>query len=670
MRPHTPAPLLTAALIAALLVAPIAGAAAQPMPFATPEDSQQADPAERVGRVARITGGLSFRATEAGEWTRAAPNYPVAPGMGFGTDPGSSAWLDLARGRIALAGATVFHIDALGEQGLRASLSGGEAYVILSTESWSLRTALGQANLVGPGRFAITAGDADTPASVSVLEGLAEIVTAEQTIRLGPGQAATWNGSGVTVAAARPSAFVTVMRVADRPPVAAAVPLPPVVAEMPGGAELSDHGDWAVSGDYGTVWYPRVGPEWVPYRAGNWAWVAPWGWTWIDDAPWGFAPSHYGRWTEIGRRWAWVPHMAHAPHRPVYAPAVIGFLGAGAAVGMASRPVGWYPLAPREAYRPWYRASARYTHAMNVPYLSPGPQVIHPRGGTPFHNRAAATMAPASAMAASAPLRHIARPADARVFGGFHTTNTAPPVQPTAATAGITPHMAQRMNLPAPGTHPGGMTPGGAYPGGAYPGGAYHGGPAGRVPEAGGRGFAPPPGAAPMPLVQSPRTYPGARPNPDARPITGPETRPMDRPSRQDFTPPPGSPFVPGSGSAYRPAPGQDGGGDRPPPGSGASPAYRPPPNGGFQPTPGSAYQPRHGAPGPASPQMVAPPPSSPPPGRPSASGFAPSAYAPRHHAPTPAPRPVYAPPPNHAPPAAPRPQSGGREQHRHPNGR
>ena len=23
---------------------------------------------------------------------------------------------------------------------------------------------------------------------------------------------------------------------------------------------------------------------------------APWGWTWVDDAPWGFAPFHYGRW--------------------------------------------------------------------------------------------------------------------------------------------------------------------------------------------------------------------------------------------------------------------------------------------------------------------------------------------------------------------------------------
>ena len=28
----------------------------------------------------------------------------------------------------------------------------------------------------------------------------------------------------------------------------------------------------------------------------SWVWLRPWGWTWVDDAPWGFAPFHYGRW--------------------------------------------------------------------------------------------------------------------------------------------------------------------------------------------------------------------------------------------------------------------------------------------------------------------------------------------------------------------------------------
>ena len=55
------------------------------------------------------------------------------------------------------------------------------------------------------------------------------------------------------------------------------------------------------------VWYPNVYPGWAPYREGHWAWVEPWGWTWVDDAPWGFAPFHYGRWVNVGGRWGWVP---------------------------------------------------------------------------------------------------------------------------------------------------------------------------------------------------------------------------------------------------------------------------------------------------------------------------------------------------------------------------
>jgi hypothetical protein len=50
-----------------------------------------------------------------------------------------------------------------------------------------------------------------------------------------------------------------------------------------------------------------------------WRWVMPWGWSWVDDAAWGFAPSHYGRWASIPEtdsldpsapgpeRWGWVP---------------------------------------------------------------------------------------------------------------------------------------------------------------------------------------------------------------------------------------------------------------------------------------------------------------------------------------------------------------------------
>ena len=40
-----------------------------------------------------------------------------------------------------------------------------------------------------------------------------------------------------------------------------------------------------------------------------------------------FAPFHYGRWVIWGGRWCWVP--GGYVHRPVYAPALVGWVGTG-----------------------------------------------------------------------------------------------------------------------------------------------------------------------------------------------------------------------------------------------------------------------------------------------------------------------------------------------------
>jgi hypothetical protein len=105
--------------------------------------------------------------------------------------------------------------------------------------------------------------------------------------------------------------------------------------------------------------------NWAPYRYGHWDWIAPWGWTWIDDEPWGFAPFHYGRWTMIGSRWCWVP--GRLVSRPVYAPALVVFLGGSGTrlAGGAGPAVGWYPLAPGEAWWPVFRHSPRYVSFAN-----------------------------------------------------------------------------------------------------------------------------------------------------------------------------------------------------------------------------------------------------------------------------------------------------------------
>jgi hypothetical protein len=133
-----------------------------------------------------------------------------------------------------------------------------------------------------------------------------------------------------------------------------------------GYADLDDYGGWNDEPDYGHVWYPTtVETGWAPYRYGHWSWIDPWGWTWVDNAAWGFAPFHYGRWVYVRNRWGWCPGPRHV--RAIYAPAMVAFVGgSGWGVSISTGPVGWFPLGPRDVYVPWYRTSRNYFTNVNV----------------------------------------------------------------------------------------------------------------------------------------------------------------------------------------------------------------------------------------------------------------------------------------------------------------
>src|SRR5438105_482799 len=135
-----------------------------------------------------------------------------------------------------------------------------------------------------------------------------------------------------------------------------------------GAEDLDEYGTWRVVPEYGAMWVPRVDPDWAPYHYGHWAWVEPWGWTWVDDAPWGFAPSHYGRWVHYGGTWAWCPGPVAV--RPVYAPALVAWVGGGGVsigVSIGEAPtVGWFPLSYGEPYIPPYGGSRNYFQKVNV----------------------------------------------------------------------------------------------------------------------------------------------------------------------------------------------------------------------------------------------------------------------------------------------------------------
>ncbi|MGT2492953.1 DUF6600 domain-containing protein [Cupriavidus basilensis] len=96
----------------------------------------------------------------------------------------------------------------------------------------------------------------------------------------------------------------------------------------------------------------------------------------------GLRPSHYGRWARIGNRWGWMPGPRSA--RPVYAPAVVGFIGEGHGHGRGPG-VAWYPLDRTSAYRPVYGASPAYLSRINR--FAGNNEAFNRHGGDAFINR-------------------------------------------------------------------------------------------------------------------------------------------------------------------------------------------------------------------------------------------------------------------------------------------
>jgi hypothetical protein len=554
---------MTALLCDAVL--PLA-AVAQPAPPPLPAPGQgrpdinQGDPPARVGRIAGMTGTVSFHNEGDTDWSAASLNYPVSSGNAFWTEPSANARLEISDSRVVLGGETEFDVTTLDASGLQGVVPQGETYIHLRdlapNEAWSIQTPRGLVRLSGQGRYGIAVGTTEQPTLITVIDGAAQIDGPGVSLQIAANQTATITGTDTFQGSVGPAvrdAFLTAQLDAERPPPAAAVPIPAQVATMAGGSDLVGTGSWSDAPEYGRVWYPPVAATWVPYREGHWAYVAPWGWTWIDDASWGFAPFHYGRWIQIGGRWAWTPGAVVATGRPVYAPALVTFIGVGAGVALgaaiASGSIGWVPLGPREPFRPWYHASPRYVREMNITHVT-NINTTDVRINN-YVNRGAATSIPAAAMRDSRPVRDVARPVTAQEFAAARPIMGQQPLRPTAATAGVTPAVARRLDL--------GPAAGGVRP---APG------PAVRPVAAGAAGFARPafpsarpglPGAAGEPGRPG-SVAPGVRPADVTTPQSGrpgEDRRPADatpRPALQPGTRPEGQPGVPGRpGEPVRP---------------------------------------------------------------------------------------------------------------------
>ncbi|HSN20843.1 MAG TPA: DUF6600 domain-containing protein, partial [Usitatibacter sp.] len=340
--------------------------------FAVPAAAQEIP--GRVGRIAWIEGGVAIYQDPDRGWEDAYVNWPITSENSVWTEPDARAEVQVAAIALRMDGASQLDVSRLDDNTLDATLERGSVAVRIRhlRPGELVRVSTPQASflLQAAGRYRLDADPDRGESRLSVFAGAARMETASGRVPVPPGESVVVWGEDRPAYAFQDAYLTDFDRWAmarDERWVERRAP-EYVSYEMTGYEDLDAYGQWSQDPVYGAVWFPtRVAEDWAPYRYGRWTYVQPWGWTWVDAEPWGYAPFHYGRWVHLRDRWAWCP--GKRVDRPVWAPALVGFIGGAgwsASVTAGGPVVGWYPLAPSEPYRPWYRASRQYEQRVNV----------------------------------------------------------------------------------------------------------------------------------------------------------------------------------------------------------------------------------------------------------------------------------------------------------------
>ncbi len=334
-----------------------------------------ADPPARIARLGYVGGPVSFSPAGENDWVEATVNRPLTNGDRLWTDAGARAEIQIGGAMIRMGANTSVSILNLNDRIAQLRMTQGTLSVRVRRVAPNQVIEVGTPNLAltlrQSGEYRIEVDPDGNATDVIVRQGRAQVHGEGAAYTIDARQPYRFSGTGLreyqVVDPPRLDAFDRWASARDRGYEKSASARY-VSQDVVGYQDLDAHGNWRKHPTYGNVWVPkRVAPGWTPYRDGHWAWVDPWGWTWIDDAPWGFAVSHYGRWANLAGTWAWVP----APVRSTayYAPALVAFVGgsnfqvpvSGGNVGG----VAWFPLAPREEYRPSYAVSRGYYENIN-----------------------------------------------------------------------------------------------------------------------------------------------------------------------------------------------------------------------------------------------------------------------------------------------------------------
>ena len=323
--------------------------------LATPGWAQEPgdDPDHGVARISVLSGDVTVRRGDTGEFVAAELNAPLVALDHLLTEENSRAEIQLDWANfVRLASESEIRLAELKDRDFLVQVSAGTVTFRVLPDSNSLVEISTPSAAIRPrkeGTYRITVRD-DFSTEITVRSGEVEIFAGGTSDFLGAGQTLLVSGDPsnpqrVYSAAIPRDEFDRWNETRDRD-LDRSDSYKYVSRDVYGAEDLAGYGRWVYDSPYGWVWVPTVATSWAPYRVGRWTWVNYYGWTWVSGDPWGWAPYHYGRWYQAPRYgWVWYPGEIRV--RTYWRPALVGFFGWGANIG-------WVALAPHEVYRPWY----------------------------------------------------------------------------------------------------------------------------------------------------------------------------------------------------------------------------------------------------------------------------------------------------------------------------
>jgi hypothetical protein len=373
--------LIAAAALLFAAQATLAQEAEQAPSGAAIQNTPNTDPPGRVARLNYMAGTVTTEPAGATDWSYAQVNRPLTTGDQLWNDQNSRSELHIGSTAVRLDQSTSLDILNLDDNSAQLKIAQGTLSArvreLAPGSSYEIDTPNVALGLNGPGDYRVDVAPDGSSTTVTVRSGSATVYGDSGQVPVAAGQQIRFAGTNLQQVADNGAPgldgfdqWAASRDAAEDRSVSARY----VSRDIPGYEDLDANGTWRSSPQYGEVWVPRATPVgWAPYHDGHWVWQAPWGWTWVDDAPWGFAPYHYGRWAYVDDSWAWVPGPVVVSAPPVYAPALVAFVGGGgggvnwgvslAIGGAVAAGVAWFPLGPGEPWHPNWGGHSNWSPA-------------------------------------------------------------------------------------------------------------------------------------------------------------------------------------------------------------------------------------------------------------------------------------------------------------------